>query len=164
MRREEFSMWKMVLFGIYRGANGAALGAITFSGFWSILIGIPAGLGFLISGFFIGVVAGFVFSLLPGMLGGVTLSVWLYYDWVNDKFNHKKMLWRGAILGGFSGLIIVLCLHAFFRLPFEWNKDTAFFLPYYISGILFAVFGGAWTGKRLIKDVFDLAKLNSLEG
>ena len=104
-------------------------------------------------GFIFGVVSCLMYSLLPGIVGGVVLAFWLS----KRQIVYPRSLWiSGGIVGGVSGLFISIIFFLLFRkaLGSDVNQffiDQSEFVVGAVLAILTASGVGVWAAFRLHK-------------
>lgn len=107
---------------------------------------LPVTIVLFFYGFIFGVVTCLIYSILPGILGGIILALWLS----RKKINFPRILWiSGGFVGGLSGLLISMF---FIVLRGETDQspfDQSALILGAILATLIAGSAGVWSAFRL---------------
>jgi hypothetical protein len=161
MKAKLRSYYVFSLYGGMRGVGGAFIGSVTFAIFW--ILGPLLVLGFsdemtqyIFSRTIVIIVpaliiVGLISSIIPGVIGGILLSVLLHNNLLQD-IDHKIIVLKGSIVGALEGFLMWRVVWMFNPLSLPLSINRSLFTYYSITGILSAMVAGAWTAMKVAKD------------
>jgi hypothetical protein len=104
---------------------------------------------------------GSIFSVIPGFLGGLIITLCLHWDHLKGKLSEKKGFLKGALIGLLVG--VWLCAQVYRReyllvhdppiSRMDVSMDFDLFLSRVRDGLTIAVLVGGWAGRYLAKQM-----------
>ncbi|MBL8100243.1 MAG: hypothetical protein JNK81_13755 [Anaerolineales bacterium] len=161
MKTKLRSYYVFSLYGAMRGLQGSFVGSVIFAVFW--ILGPLLVLGFsdemtqyIFSPTIVVIVPGLIFvgligSIVPGVIGGILLSVLLHNNLLQD-INYKVIVLKGSSIGVLVGFLMWWVLWTFDPLNPPISIDRSLFVYYSITGILSTASGAVWAAMKLVKD------------
>jgi len=167
MKSKLRSYYIFSLYGGMRGVEGSFIGSLIFAIFWifaplfvlgfanemtqyvfsrTIVVIIPAL-----------IVLGFMASLVPGVLGGILLSVLLHND-VLENTKLQTVILKGFLVGAIAGFLLWWTVWTFDPLNPPISVDRSLFVYYSITGVLSTSAGGVWAAVKISKDGVEVVK------
>jgi uncharacterized membrane protein len=159
------TLLKFTLRGSIVGVISAVIGSTLFAIVDTIIVviqyGVPDSEPFVEVGVITMIFAliGSIFSVIPGFLGGLIITFWLYHDLLRGKLSQKKGLLKGILIGLLVG--VGLCAVVYRREYILVNDppisradvsmNFGLFLRRVRYGLTIAALVGGWAGWYLAK-------------
>jgi hypothetical protein len=112
-------------------------------------------------------VVGVMFSVIPGILGGILLVGSLYRDSLKGALKSKKSLYKGLFIGSFTSIFVILPFEIFFfgglKYPMHMDNNGILYILFPLITIIITSSVGGWAGMQLSKDISAQLNMENIE-